>query len=395
VCRHYTPTMAAAVEHWVCRSRERTAAGDFQEEPRPPSLPGWPSSSSATACSPATSHQRSLDERHCRRHGNPGLTNAVLHLLASPEAGSPSSWTTSTRSPEVPHIADLRPGASSWPIRPRRRVQWSPGTAGGACSTRRHHRNGKTSPRTPCPSSDPDGEVVRPLSPPSTLPGDGGLRARWLRSPCKRWHGGHRVRGRARVFNSEQEAFSPWPREHRRRLRRGHPTRAEGGPACGNAVTGAIFGRGLGKDVALITDAAFSGATHGFSVGHVAPEAGDGDRSPWSHGDEIVLDVPGRRSTSWCPTGACRRRQTWFPPAASLHRAPWRKYRPPRSAAPPGGRDHRLVARAVRRPARDQLLFIGPASDPGSALVPLARAHRASSGGCRGGEATALFRRLR
>jgi dihydroxy-acid dehydratase len=61
------------------------------------------------------------------------------------------------------------------------------------------------------------------------------------------------------------------------------------------AVTGAIFGAGLGRDVALITDGRFSGATHGFSVGHVAPEAAmGGPIGLVQEGDEIVLDVPNR-----------------------------------------------------------------------------------------------------
>ena len=61
------------------------------------------------------------------------------------------------------------------------------------------------------------------------------------------------------------------------------------------AVTGAIFGAGMGKDVALITDGRFSGATHGFSVGHIAPEAADGGPIALvKEGDEIVLDIQNR-----------------------------------------------------------------------------------------------------
>ena len=51
-----------------------------------------------------------------------------------------------------------------------------------------------------------------------------------------------------------------------------------GGPGMREmlAVTAALVGRGLGNDVALITDGRFSGATHGFMVGHIAPEAARG-----------------------------------------------------------------------------------------------------------------------
>jgi dihydroxy-acid dehydratase len=61
-------------------------------------------------------------------------------------------------------------------------------------------------------------------------------------------------------------------------------------------VTGAISGQGLGKEVALVTDGRFSGATHGFMVGHVAPEAADGGPIALvQDGDEIVIDVDQRR----------------------------------------------------------------------------------------------------
>jgi dihydroxy-acid dehydratase len=57
-------------------------------------------------------------------------------------------------------------------------------------------------------------------------------------------------------------------------------------------VTGAIIGEGLGDSVALITDGRFSGATHGFMVGHVAPEAcRAGPIAALQDGDTIVIDV--------------------------------------------------------------------------------------------------------
>ena len=60
-------------------------------------------------------------------------------------------------------------------------------------------------------------------------------------------------------------------------------------------VTAAIVGEGLGEDVALITDGRFSGATHGFMVGHVAPEAArGGPLAALREGDIVTLDVAGR-----------------------------------------------------------------------------------------------------
>ena len=70
-----------------------------------------------------------------------------------------------------------------------------------------------------------------------------------------------------------------------------------GGPGMREmlAVTGAIKGAGLGKDVLLLTDGRFSGATTGLCVGHVAPEAVDGGPIAFVRdGDRIVLDMDTR-----------------------------------------------------------------------------------------------------
>ncbi len=72
----------------------------------------------------------------------------------------------------------------------------------------------------------------------------------------------------------------------------------KGGPGMREmlAVTAAIKGAGLGKDVVLLTDGRFSGATFGLCIGHVAPEAADvGPIALVREGDRIRLDIPGRR----------------------------------------------------------------------------------------------------
>jgi dihydroxy-acid dehydratase len=71
-----------------------------------------------------------------------------------------------------------------------------------------------------------------------------------------------------------------------------------GGPGMREmlAVTAAINGAGLGEHVALITDGRFSGATHGFMAGHVAPESVHGGPiAAVQDGDEVVIDVDNRR----------------------------------------------------------------------------------------------------
>src|SRR5881628_2186280 len=61
------------------------------------------------------------------------------------------------------------------------------------------------------------------------------------------------------------------------------------------AVTGAMKGAGRGGDCALVTDGRFSGGTHGFCIGHVAPEAVDGGPIAFVRdGDSIVVDISAR-----------------------------------------------------------------------------------------------------
>ena len=74
----------------------------------------------------------------------------------------------------------------------------------------------------------------------------------------------------------------------------------KGGPGMREmlAVTGAMKGAGRGDDAALVTDGRFSGGTHGFCVGHVAPEAVDGGPIAFvADGDRIVIDATRTRST--------------------------------------------------------------------------------------------------
>jgi dihydroxy-acid dehydratase len=106
--------------------------------------------------------------------------------------------------------------------------------------------------------------------------------------------------GPARVFDSEEAAFAAVQARH---IAAGDVVviRFEGpvgGPGMREmlAVTAALVGQGLGNDVALITDGRFSGATHGFMVGHVAPEAAcGGPIARLRDGDRVRIDVAARR----------------------------------------------------------------------------------------------------
>jgi dihydroxy-acid dehydratase len=113
-------------------------------------------------------------------------------------------------------------------------------------------------------------------------------------------HGRDSHDGPARVFDGEEAAFAAVQAGQIQPgdvvVIRGEGPR--GGPGMREmlAVTAAIVGRGLGDSVVLLTDGRFSGATVGFMIGHVAPEAADGGPIGYVRdGDRIVIDVPSRR----------------------------------------------------------------------------------------------------
>jgi len=107
-------------------------------------------------------------------------------------------------------------------------------------------------------------------------------------------------RGPARVFESEEQAMAAVTERSIMAgdvlvIRNEGPA---GGPGMREmlAVTAALVGEGLGEDVALLTDGRFSGATHGFMAGHVAPEAvRGGPIAAVRDGDEVTIDVDARR----------------------------------------------------------------------------------------------------
>jgi dihydroxy-acid dehydratase len=146
----------------------------------------------------------------------------------------------------------------------------------------------------------PGQEVVRPLSNPfSTVGGlmilKGGLAPEGAVVKVAH-HMPHNHRGPARVFNREEDALAA---VLGRQVNAGDVVviRYEGprgGPGMREMlqVTGALVGQGLGDSVALITDGRFSGATQGFMIGHVAPEAAvGGPLAALRDGDTIVIDV--------------------------------------------------------------------------------------------------------
>ena len=239
-----------------------------------------------------------------------GSTNAALHLLAiAHEAGVPFDLEEFERAgASTPVIADLKPAG--------RYTAAEMFEAGGVALVARELRAAGMLEDVPTVTgrsffSELDAlpppaaqDVVRPVSAPikprggySILYGDLAPEGCILKLAGQ---GRDRHEGPARVFDSEEQAFAA---VQARRIQAGDVVviRFEG-PAGGHgmremlAVTAALVGQGLGNDVALITDGRFSGATPGFMVGHVSPEAArGGPLARLREGDRVVIDAVARR----------------------------------------------------------------------------------------------------
>jgi dihydroxy-acid dehydratase len=140
---------------------------------------------------------------------------------------------------------------------------------------------------------------------------------------------GGQFEGSARVFESEEDAFAAVQGDLIQPgdvvvIRNEGPA---GGPGMREmlGVTAALVGRGLGNDVALITDGRFSGATHGFMIGHVAPEAARGGPiALLRDGDRIVIDAARRELRTSADLES--RRADWQPPRPKVTQGALAKY---------------------------------------------------------------------
>ena len=153
---------------------------------------------------------------------------------------------------------------------------------------------------------------------------------------------GLRFEGHARVYHSEEEALagildnSVQPGDVIV-IRYEGP---KGAPGMREMLspTGAIMGKGLGADVALITDGRFSGGSHGFVVGHVSPEAAvGGPIALVEDGDAITIDAQNKRiDVAISETEMDRRRKAWTRPSSPVQRGALAKYRAGVSSASEG-----------------------------------------------------------
>ena len=122
----------------------------------------------------------------------------------------------------------------------------------------------------------------------------------------------------------------------------------KGGPGMREMLspTSAIMGRGLGNDVALITDGRFSGGTHGFVVGHISPEAHvGGPLALVKNGDRITIDAIAHQLTLDVPARElAKRTQGPQAPPARLHTAASSPSTPTTSARPTSARSRMGVS---------------------------------------------------
>ena len=239
-----------------------------------------------------------------------GSTNAVLHLLAvAHEAGVPLALEDFDRIAwRTPLLADLKPGG--------RFVATDLYRAGGVPLVIKRLKEagllhedaitvtGTTIGEIADGADETEGqEVIRPVSDP--IKPNGGfaiLRGNLAPDGCVVKLSGHdRIEhsGPARVFEREEDAFAAVKAKSIEPgdvvvIRNEGPA---GGPGMREMlhVTAALVGEGLGDSVALLTDGRFSGATHGFMAGHVAPEARRGGPiAAVRDGDTIIFDVADR-----------------------------------------------------------------------------------------------------
>lgn len=143
---------------------------------------------------------------------------------------------------------------------------------------------------------------------------------------------GLRFTGRALVFESEEKALAAIldgtvQKGHVIVIRYEGP---KGGPGMREMLspTSAIMGRGLGKDVALITDGRFSGGSHGFVVGHITPEAYVGGAlAIVKNGDPITIDAEKRQLNLDIPASEIKKRLAkWKAPKPRYTRGVLAKY---------------------------------------------------------------------
>lgn len=273
-----------------------------------------------------------------------GSTNAVLHLLGMAHTAkvklSIDDFTRIGR--KVPVLADLKPSGrfvmaelvNIGGTTPLMKLLIEEGLMNGDCLT----VTGKTMKENlksvkPYPAKQ---EVIRPLNDPIKKTGHlvvlrGNLAPEGAMAKISGKEGTS-FTGKARVYDSEESALKAIldgtiKKGHVIVIRREGP---QGGPGMREmlAPTSAVMGKGLGKDVALITDGRFSGGSHGFVVGHITPEAHvGGPIAVIKNNDTITIDAEKRTLTLDVSDAELKRRLSkWKKPKPRYTRGVLAKY---------------------------------------------------------------------
>jgi dihydroxy-acid dehydratase len=276
-----------------------------------------------------------------------GSTNAVLHLIAmAHSADVPLGLDDFTAiGKRVPVLCDLKPSGKYnmshfvriGGLRPLLKTLLEEGLLHGDCMT----VTGKTlaenisdaEPYAPYPKGQ---DLVRPFNDP--IKKDSHLRILYgnlaAEGAVAKITGkeGLKFNGKAIVFDSEEQSIRSILNGD---VKAGHVVviRNEGpvgGPGMREMLspTSAIMGKGLGKDVALITDGRFSGGSHGFVVGHVTPEAAVGGLiGLLENNDPIIIDAENNLLTLDLPDEEIeQRKSTWKQPEPTEKRGVLAKY---------------------------------------------------------------------
>ncbi len=273
-----------------------------------------------------------------------GSTNAVLHLLAMANAtGVELNLDDFTRiGARVPMLADLKPsGRYSMAelveiggIQPLMKELLKAGLLHGDCLT----VTGKTLAENLADVKDypEQQDMIRPLNNPikkdshlTILYGNLASEGAVAKITGKE---GLVFTGKAKVFDAEEQALQS--------ILNGNIVKGDviviryegpkGGPGMREMLspTSAVMGKGLGKEVALITDGRFSGGTHGFVVGHITPEAHVGGvLAIVQDGDQITIDAESKQLTLHVNEHEIARRfEKWQQPAPRYTRGVLAKY---------------------------------------------------------------------
>ncbi|RXK55471.1 dihydroxy-acid dehydratase [Oleiharenicola lentus] len=272
-----------------------------------------------------------------------GSTNAVLHLLGlAKEAGVKLTIDEfDAICAKTPTIATLKPGGLYTAVEMHKaggislllRRLFEGGYLKGDCITVTGQTLGEAVRNAP---ETPGQQVIRPTD--KAFKPTGGLvilRGNLAEEGCVLKVAGssrEKITGPARVFENEESAMAA---ANAQQIKAGDVVviryeGPKGGPGMREmlGVTAALAGQGLADSVALLTDGRFSGATRGFSIGHVAPEAFVGGLIAFvKEGDTIEIDVPARKlQVAIAPDELARRKAGWKAPAPRYARGVMAKY---------------------------------------------------------------------